>query len=130
MPRILIVEDEPIISDMLCDWVSELGYEMAGPAYTVNRALAVIARGEPLDGAILDVTLSDGDSYPVAEELRRRRVQFAFATGHGVDALAPQFRDAATLIKPFAFDAFQAALAKMRHPNPTSARYSTGDDER
>jgi len=102
-----------MISNMLCERVSEFGYEVAGPSYTVNRALAVIAQGEPLDGAILDVTLSDGDSYPIAEELRRRRVQFVFATGHGVDALAPQFRDATTLMKPFRFDAFQAALAKM-----------------
>jgi DNA-binding response OmpR family regulator len=115
MPRILVVDDEVLIAEMLGDWLIDLGYEVAGPAYSVDRALAVIAQGDPLDGAILDVTLGGGDSYPIAEELRRRRVQFVFVTGH--DALAPQFHGATTLTKPFDFDALKATLAKCCAPS-------------
>ena len=113
MPRFLIVDDEPLISEMLCDWLVELGHEIAGPVASVESALAVIAREKELDGAILDVSLRDGDSYPIAEQLRLRSVPFAFATGHSADHLAPRFHGAMTLMKPFVFDNLRATVAGM-----------------
>ncbi|MEJ0098106.1 MAG: response regulator [Bauldia sp.] len=82
MPRILLLDDEPLIAMMVADWLAEIGCETVGPADSVASALGFLD-GEPLDGAILDVWLGDEDSFPVADTLRRRGVPFAFATGHG-----------------------------------------------
>jgi DNA-binding response OmpR family regulator len=114
MPNILIVDDEPLISAMLEDWLVELGFDVVGPAHCVDDALALIAEhAASLDGAILDVTLRDGTSYPVADELRQRGVPFAFATGHAHGKQPPRFGDALTLFKPFVFEDIQATVAQI-----------------
>jgi DNA-binding NtrC family response regulator len=117
MPRFLLVDDEALIAAMLHEWVIELGFGVAGPAACVESALALIAQeAKMLSGAILDVTLGDGDSYPIADELNRLGIPFAFATGHGVHALAPRFRGAMTLLKPFVYDDLDATLTRMLQP--------------
>ena len=45
--RILIVDDEPMISMLLEDWVEELGHEVVGPARDVASALALIGPASP-----------------------------------------------------------------------------------
>ena len=111
--RVLIVEDEPLIAEMLRDWVTELGCEIAGPAGTHEAALALLEY-ESVTGAILDVTVPDGVTYGVARVLRERGVPFVFATGHGAESIDPQFQDAPTLQKPFEFEAFTKVVAEFR----------------
>ena len=79
MPRILVVDDEPLISMLVENWLGELGCKVVGPARTVADGLA-LADGQ-LDGAILDVNLAGGTCYPLANALRLRGVPLAFATG-------------------------------------------------
>jgi CheY-like chemotaxis protein len=80
MPRILLVDDEALIAAMLHEWVVELGFDVAGPTACVESALALIVKeAKTLSGAILDVTLGQGDSYPIADELHRLGIPFAFA---------------------------------------------------
>ena len=69
VPRVLVLEDEPLIAMMLRTWLTELGCDTVGPAHTVPSALALIEDG-PLHGAILDVSIGDQDCSPVAEALR------------------------------------------------------------
>ena len=38
---------------------------------------------------MLDVNLGSGNSFPVAEELRRRNIPFIFATGYGDGSAIP-----------------------------------------
>jgi DNA-binding NtrC family response regulator len=117
MPRFLLVDDEALIAAMLHEWVVELGFGVVGPAACVESALSLIAQeGKMLSGAILDVTLGHGDSCPIADELHRLGIPFAFATGHGIHALAPRFRGAMTLLKPFVFDDLHATLTRMLQP--------------
>src|SRR5665213_1531012 len=104
MPRILLLDDEPLIAMMMADWLTELGCETVGPADTVATALQLIEE-TGVDGAILDVSLGDGSSFAVAQALRRRGIPFAFATGHGADKLADGFADTLLLPKPFDFAA-------------------------
>jgi len=112
MPRILVVEDEPLIAMLVVDWLAELAYEAAGPAQTVADALALIG-GERLDGAILDVSLEGHDSFAVADALRARGIPFAFATGHGAGRVAERFQDLPTLTKPYDFERVREAVATM-----------------
>jgi CheY-like chemotaxis protein len=118
--RILIADDDPLLSMLVCDWLNETGCEVIGPATTVAEALRLIERGAAtLDGALLDVQLRDGVSYPVADALAVRAIPFAFVTGHGIGGLAPAYRKALTLAKPFMIEDLQAMiekLAKLRAP--------------
>lgn len=107
--RILVVEDEPIVAIALQDMLEELGYEVVGPGFRVAAALA-LARNEPIDAAILDVNMGDGDSYGVAEALGARGIPFVFATGYGRLGLDPAYDEAAVLQKPYREAQVAAAL--------------------
>jgi CheY-like chemotaxis protein len=112
MPRIFVLEDEPLIAAMLRDWLAELGCETVGPAGSVGDASSFM-RDLVADGAILDVSLADGEGYEVADELRQRGVPFAFATGYSAGRLPPRFTGALVLSKPFSFDAVKNAVARI-----------------
>ncbi len=80
MARVLIVDDEPLIAMLAQDWLEDLGHQTVGPAHDLKTALTLAM--EPLDAAILDVSLGADKSYEVARRLRAQDVPFAFATGH------------------------------------------------
>ena len=111
-PRVLVLEDEPLIAVMMGDWLTELGCEPVGPAHTVPAALALI-EGGMLDGAILDMTIGSQDSSAAADALRVRGIPFAFATGRSGDGLTARYPDVPTLAKPYDFAALQGVLAGM-----------------
>jgi CheY-like chemotaxis protein len=111
LPRILVLDDEPLISALIGDWLTELLCETIGPADSVQGALDLID-GTSLDGAIIDVSLRGEESYAVAEALRIRGVPFAFATGYDRSGVAALFPNALVLPKPFSFDDVKAAIGK------------------
>jgi DNA-binding response OmpR family regulator len=111
VPRILVVDDEPLISMLVEDWLGELGCEVVGPARTVADGLA-LADGE-LDGAILDVNLAGDTCFPLADALRSRGVPVAFATGDGALDEGQGFKGAVILRKPFDFESVKSVLGKM-----------------
>jgi CheY-like chemotaxis protein len=115
--RILIVDDEPMISLLLEDWVEELGHEVVGPACNVASALALIGSASP-DAAIVDVSLRGESGYPIAEHLAERKIPFVFATGHAGGSLPPPFEDAPMLGKPFDFAAVETVIARMKELMP------------
>jgi len=80
--KVMIVEDEPIISMVLEDMLDELGCKVAASAADVSGALELLER-TPLDLAILDVSLRQGNSFPIAEALIARGVPYFFSTGYG-----------------------------------------------
>lgn len=112
LPRVLVLEDEPLIAIMVCDWLTELGCEPAGPARSVATAIELIG-GVRLDGAILDVSLGSQDCSPVAELLQKEGVPFAFATGHSADGVAATYGNVLTLVKPYDFEAMREVVTKM-----------------
>ena len=85
MARILVVDDEPLISAMTEEWLSELGHVVVGPAHNLAAALKLVEMD--MDAAIVDVSLGKDNSYPLAEALSARGVPFALATGYGRDGL-------------------------------------------
>jgi DNA-binding response OmpR family regulator len=115
VPRILVVDDEPLVSMLVEDWLVELGCEVVGPARSVQQGLD-IAGSADLDGAILDVNLGGKNSFLVAETLKRRGVPFAFTTGDGsIDAKAG-FANPILLSKPFDFEGVKTVLGKLLAP--------------
>lgn len=112
MPRILVVDDEPLISMLVEGWLSELGCDVVGPARSVEEGLSLVGEG-PLDGAILDVNLGDQNSYSLADALRQRGIPFAFATGDGAIDATSGFADPILLAKPFNFEGVKAVVGKL-----------------
>ncbi len=115
--RILIVDDEPMISMLLEDWVEELGHEVVGPARDVASALALIGPASP-DAAIVDVSLRGETGYPIAERLAEHKIPYVFATGHAGGSLPPPYDNAPMLGKPFDYAAVEAAIASMKGRMP------------
>ena len=111
--RVLLVEDEPLISMMLEDFIDALDRTVAGTADSVAAALPLIEAGG-IDAAILDVNLRGGEkSFPIADALTERGVPFVFATGGSGDDIAPEHRDRPRLPKPYTMDGVEEALSAL-----------------
>ena len=63
--RILVVEDEAMVSMLLEDMVLDCGGEIIGPVAKFDHALTLAREGE-FDVAVLDLNLSRTLSYPIA----------------------------------------------------------------
>ena len=114
MPRILVVDDEPLISMLVEGWLKELGCEVVGPARSVQDGLDLVDRG--LDGAILDINLAGESSLSLANVLRLKGIPVAFATGDsGLDEDSG-FADPILLNKPFVFEEVKAVVSKLLEP--------------
>jgi CheY-like chemotaxis protein len=124
MPRILLLDDEPLISMMVEEWLTEIGCETVGPANTIPGAFDLI-NSEGLDGAILDVTIGRDDSFSIADVLVGRGIPFAFATGHGPHGIADRFTDPLVLSKPFDFAAVQSIVARLLERNQSGGSPAT-----
>ena len=111
--RILIVEDEPLISMMLEDFIDALDKQVADSVDTVASALAAIERGG-VDAAIVDVNLRGGETcWPIADALAGRGIPFLLATGGGGDMIDENHRDRPVLAKPFTMDGVEKALGAL-----------------
>jgi CheY-like chemotaxis protein len=98
--RVLIVEDDIVISMLVRDMLEDFGCLVVGAALDLDEALDLIDR-LGFDCAILDVDLGGTPSFPAADRLRDRDIPFAYATGHGRSVLRPADRAALVLHKPF-----------------------------
>jgi PAS domain S-box-containing protein len=98
--RILVVEDEALLSMDLETSLANAGCQVIGPAGTVDAAKRLIA-DEKCDAALLDVNLAGEPVDELAAALTQRAVPFAFLTGYGREALPRGFGEAIMLGKPF-----------------------------
>jgi CheY-like chemotaxis protein len=113
--RVLVVEDEVMVSWALEDMLAELGCEIVGPAARVSQALAMV-EGEDVDAAVLDINLNGQKSYPVADALTARGVPFVFSTGYHKDGIPNGYRDFPVLQKPYDRSKLRDTLAKLLTP--------------
>jgi DNA-binding response OmpR family regulator len=98
----LIVEDEPFVGFELAHAVQRCGGQVIGPVPTVAEALALLDI-TPIDAAILDVQLLDGDITPVALRLIALRTPIVIQTGTGLpEALHVIGIDTPVVMKPVA----------------------------
>ena len=109
IPRILIVEDEPLIGFMLEEVLLDAGFEIAGLATKLEPALAIIASGA-CDIAILDANLAGESSAPAAAALTARGVPFVVLSGYNVDQQKEAFAGALSLKKPIKPESLVEAL--------------------
>lgn len=100
-PRVLLVEDEPLVAMMMEDLLTDLGCARVETFAALGPAMSWLERqAAPPDGAVLDVNLGGGETvFPLAAALRDRGVPFVFATGYGV-LPSSGFADAPLILKP------------------------------
>jgi DNA-binding NtrC family response regulator len=110
--RILIVEDEPLIAELLSMYVEEIGHEVVGPAGNIKDAFAIM-ESDPFEFAILDCSLGKEESTPIAEVLANRNLPFAFATGRGAHALPEKFKTWPMIPKPYIFEDVERILSSL-----------------
>jgi len=110
--RVLLVEDEFLLSAVLSADLQEAGYDVLGPCATVAAAMDAV-QSESLDGAILDINLRGELVYPVAEELARRRIPFMFLSGYAVINMPESFRGHTRLAKPAELPVLLREIQKM-----------------
>ena len=98
--RVLVIEDEIMVSWLLEDMLAGLGCAVVGPAMRISQALAIIDT-ENIDAAVLDVNLNGEKSYRVADALAAHGVPFTFSSGYTRDTLPVAYQNVAMLHKPF-----------------------------
>jgi len=117
--KILVVEDEIIIADHICDTLEELGYEVYEPAINYTEAIDAIERDRP-DIAILDIQLSGRKTgIDIAETIREKYdFPFIFLTSNADPLTVSQAKKVippAYLIKPFTKDELYSSIEIALH---------------
>src|SRR5258708_26242323 len=110
-PKILVIEDNCLVADALCDLVRDCGCDVAAAVGHVEHGVQFLA-DRTVDGAVVDINLHGSLSFSICDELQRRNVPFFFLTGHvGRTSIPAEFRDAKLLTKPLDVHQFKSALA-------------------
>ena len=119
--RVLIVEDNYLVAAGLSDVMVAHGSTVVGPVSSVVAALEII-REQTLDGALLDVQLSDGNCVQVAAALIERNIPFVVVTGYERSTIPPVLRRAPYMGKPTAADDLvEVARATFRSPSASAS---------
>lgn len=97
--RILIVEDEPMIALSLEDVLVDAGFQIAGVAGKLDKALALIESGG-CDAAIIDANLAGVSASPAAIALAARGLPFIMMSGYSMEQMLGEYPQAYFLSKP------------------------------
>lgn len=98
--RILIVEDEPLIALSLEDVLTEAGFEIAGVAGRLDKALALV-ESCTCDAAIVDANLAGVSASPLAISLAARSLPYIVISGYAPEQMRGEYPRAVFLAKPF-----------------------------
>jgi len=115
--RVLLVEDEPLVSMMLADMLAAFGHKVDGPYNRFSDAM-LAAKSNNLQAGILDVNLGGEKTYAVADILTNRKIPFAFVTGYGPDTIVSEFSHAPVLQKPIEAAKLHALLQQIVRWSP------------
>lgn len=109
--KVLLVEDEFIISMLTEDMLNELGHVVSMSAATLEDGLQFAEEGA-FDLAVLDVNLNGVTSYPIADVLTERSIPFIFASGYAALGIDGRFPGILKLQKPFTLAGLQNILSR------------------
>ena len=108
-PRVLIIENDFLIGEMLHDMVAELGYGVTKVAHQLPSALNEISK-ENFDAALVNIGIDDQKhGNELADILLAKNIPFAFVTGYG-HALEQRHTHIPLLQKPFNREQLRALL--------------------
>jgi len=115
--RILVVEDNPLNRELLCDWLESEGREVLS-AEDLAAARHVLTDQQP-DAVLLDVQLGNEDGLSLAEWMRRepnlRGIPVIAVTAHALVTEQQRFLQAgcnACVSKPLNFNLLSEQLRR------------------
>ena len=112
--RILVVEDDRLVGELLAEVLIALGHRVCGVQTTRVGAIEAAAADRP-DLLIVDVNLADGSGISaVASIVADRRVPHLFISGRPVP---PAQLDAELLLKPFRIPELAQAIERALQPD-------------
>jgi DNA-binding NtrC family response regulator len=85
--NVLVVEDDPTIAMYLQDVIERAEGNLVATLGSLSDARVFLGTARPVDAAVLDVNLSDGEVTPVLEALRARGTPVVIYTA---DAALPR----------------------------------------
>lgn len=113
--RILIVEDDFLISTELDMILADAGATVVGPCRTLAQAEHVIEDNQ-ISAAILDFRVGNATTLSVAAQLNRHGIPFVFFTGQtNTSQIESACPGAKVISKPFQGRSIVAALADVLH---------------
>lgn len=124
--RVLVVEDEALIAMDIEAQLTTAGYEVVGPAGTIEEAIRLIGT-TGLEAALVDANVRGRQVGDIAEALTAKGVPFAFATGYGRSALPAAFQHERILAKPFSHEDLVATVAGLLAGGSDASRINPGD---
>jgi len=96
---ILVIDDEWLAAEQHADILTSMGAKVLGPFTKLDDAMAVDLAS--VDAALLDFSLDEGDSLPLARKLHKAGKPFAFVTGYGAAMSLPApFESCPVITKP------------------------------
>ena len=107
--RIFVVEDSPVVAEMLAEMLRDLGCAVVGPTGNMGIALEQAAE-EAIDAAVIDLNIRGGKVFPVARALADRGIPFLLMSGYGDFSLPQEWEDRPRLTKPFSAETLDAEL--------------------
>lgn len=109
-PRVLVVEDEPMIALEIASVLSQAGYAVLGPASSVRHALALLEESA-CDAAILDINLGSETSERIADKLVAMMTPFVVVSGYSKEQHPRAFAGCFVMPKPLKASELIGALS-------------------
>jgi two-component sensor histidine kinase/DNA-binding response OmpR family regulator len=116
--RLLVVEDEPLVSMLVSEILTGLGATIGGPYGRLADGMAA-AKAERFDGAVLDINLAGEHADPLADLLMGVGVPFVFITGYQRDSVDRRYANVPVLQKPIDGSALESVLLTLLGPGLT-----------
>ncbi len=111
---ILVVEDDPVISQLISWRLKKLGYEVSGTAPTVEKARSLLKSKVP-DLVLIDIALQEGvDGTALGSRIRTEYcIPFIYLTAHSDNetlSRAIETGPSGFLLKPFKDEELRVAI--------------------
>jgi DNA-binding response OmpR family regulator len=122
LSSVLILEDDQLVGRMLSELLREAGYQVVGPADSVESALALVAE-HGINAALLDIDLgAEGLCFGLATMLQAQRIPFAFLTGYPALLTPIELRSSPRIEKPFSHDEVLTIVRNLVGAGPSTGR--------
>ncbi len=120
MIKVVIVDDEPVVFDMLQEMIQSIDpdFSVVGAAKTKHAAIKMLQEKEP-DVLFVDINMPRGSGLELLDNFPTRTFQVVFITGYAsLEPFTKKYRHVGFLTKPFDEDDLKNVLKKIRENMP------------
>lgn len=110
--RILVVEDQWLIAGLIEAELRELGFEVVGPAYSLDDAQKLMEQGS-FAAAVLNFNLNGDTTEAIAQVLRQRGCPVLFVSAQVHENVPDELKGCTWLLKPFSHEELALALQQL-----------------